>query len=402
MRGPRAGLALALALAATTSVGAPWRFGEPVPVSPHHGEGVFHHLESAGRRNLAVDAGTAGVAWEDNHTGTSQVYVAFATGDGGFDAPRRVSRSRPAYEPAIAALGEGAFAVVWEEADAVWLRRVARDGMGPARRLAAPARQASIDARGGRAHAVWGSRRGEHARIMAAPVRVTEGGMEAGAAAAVDGDPPAADQLYPSVVLTAAGVVVGWEDRRAGHTRIYTSFAPRGEAFGAARPLNDLPPPISAQYGAGTGAARVALARAGVRRVAAAWMDKRDFRGGYDIYAALSGEGGARFGPNELVQDMFGSTIAQWHPALAAGPGGRVAVVWDDDRDRTSDLWLSWRRPGGWSEDLAVPGASGAGEQSNPAIAIDADGDLHVAWLSQDEKHGPTRLWYVKGTVTSD
>jgi hypothetical protein len=126
-------------------------------------------------------------------------------------------------------------------------------------------------------------------------------------------------------------------------------------------------------------------------RIASAWMDKRDFQGGYDIYAALSADGGQDFGPNELVQDPFGENQPQWHPAIAVGPQGRVVAVWDDPRDGSPDLWLSWRDVDAWSDDLAVPGAHGPGAQEHPAIAIDAEGRLHLAWVDRSEEGSRVR-----------
>ena len=56
---------------------AGWNFSPPLDVSPAPTAGVFHHLESAGRRNIAVSAGTVAVIWEDNHTGSPQIHVGF-------------------------------------------------------------------------------------------------------------------------------------------------------------------------------------------------------------------------------------------------------------------------------------------------------------------------------------
>lgn len=85
--------------------------------------------------------------------------------------------------------------------------------------------------------------------------------------------------------------------------------------------------------------------------------DKLDFESSYDVYGGFARSPNLTFGANEKVQDEFGNNFVQWPPAVAANGGGRVAVVWDDDRDGSSDVWLSWRNADGWSDDLAVPGA---------------------------------------------
>ena len=92
----------------------------------------------------------------------------------------------------------------------------------------------------------------------------------------------------------------------------------------------------------------------------AVWLDKRDFLSGYDVYAAFSSDGGRSFGRNLKVQDGFGENIAQWHAAVAANNQGRVVAVWDDDRDGNSDIWLANWTGKGYSDNVAVPAASGA------------------------------------------
>ncbi len=136
--------------------------------------------------------------------------------------------------------------------------------------------------------------------------------------------------------------------------------------------------------------------------MAAAWLDKRELAVGYDVYAAFSADGGAHFGRNEKVQDEFGNHISQWHASLAADAAGRAVVVWDDDRDGSADVWLSWRTGDGWSEDLAVPGASGPAIQSEPVIALDGNGDLHLAWLERTDPLAPTRLRYTVGRLRAE
>jgi hypothetical protein len=127
--------------------------------------------------------------------------------------------------------------------------------------------------------------------------------------------------------------------------------------------------------------------------VIAAWLDKRDFLSGYDVYAAFSHDGGRSFSRNLKVQDSFGDNVAQWHAAIVADQAGRVVAVWDDDREGASDVWLSDWTGKDFGDNLAVPGASGAGAQSDPVVHLDGSGTLHVAWLEKTESGG-TRLKY--------
>jgi hypothetical protein len=75
-----------------------------------------------------------------------------------------------------------------------------------------------------------------------------------------------------------------------------------------------------------------------------------------------------------------------------------LVVAWDDERDGDGNVMYSWLEAGEWSEDLPLPGADGAGEQTHPAITLDAQGNLHAAWVARDVVGGPTRLRYAFGS----
>lgn len=381
-------------LLAAPGASAQWEFGEPV-VAVAGTEGVFPHLEAAGRASLAIAPGGAvALVWEDNYSGSPQAYVAWGE-DGGFATREMISAGRQAYEPAVVAAGDRQFIMAWEQDGAVWLRMGAPGELGTAVKAGAGARQPTL-ARGpdGHVYAAWVDTAGRHGRVVVAHVS-TEGAVPRLAwEAPVETGDPEGDQLYPALAVSAEGVTVGFEDRRHGHTRLYTArLKEGGKGFTAIAQLNELRGGGNAPYGRGSGVTRLAL-DAGGGRVAAVWMDKRQFRGGYDIYAALS-HGDRPFGPNELVQDLFGENQPQWHPDVALSPDGtRVVAAWDDPRDGTPDVWISWRTgEGTWSDDMAPSGGSGAGSQTHPVIAFDHDGRVHAAWIDRPES-GPPRILY--------
>lgn len=407
----RAGLAV---LGLTVTAGAwatPWEFTAPLDVSGVR-PGVFHHLDSAGRKNIAVSENRVGIVWTDNRSGSPQVYAAFKDlrGDG-FTEPVRVSDGNAAYDPVIAALGGGRFILGWEQDETIWVRLAATAGnkcdLGPAVKLAdRVSNQVNIDVSSeAKIFAVWSQRSADsaHAHIHLARLTVDgDGRVRAGPVHRVDNHPPAADQLYPAVATTARGVVVAWEDRRHGHTVMLYSHSPDAERFRPPAQLNELPTPRGATYGRGTGVARVTLTRFGEAGVAAVWLDKRDFRSGYDPYAALSRDGGTSFGPNLRVRDEFGFATSQWRAAGAGHRSGLLAIAFDDSRDETFDVWLAWWQGEGWSGNVAVPGASGPGEHTSPVLAFDAAGDLHIAWLEREHSDAPNRLRYAVGRYKPD
>ncbi len=385
------------ALLAVPAQAAPWAFSAPLDITPEQ-PGVFHQLDSAGRKHVAVSGDTAAVVWEESRGGVSQVYIAFKPLSARVFSLLRVSDGATASVPVIAPLGDGRFLLAWEQDGDLYARAAEAAVLGAPVRLAQKASQPSLAALDKKIVAAWSGEQAGHPRIRIAHLVLDGQRVRVnGAVRDVDVAPPKAGQLYPDVALTPAGVSVAWEDRREGHTVLLHAFSKDGWRFGKPRTLNEQPSKRSEIYGKGTGAARVALAHHGKQGIVALWLDKRNFLEGYDVYAGFARDG-TRFGRNEKVQDDFGSNISQWHAALAADSRGRVAVVWDDDRDGTADLWLAWPSGAGqWSESQPVPIASGPGQQSSPAITFDAAGNLHLIWVERETLEAPTRLRYAVG-----
>lgn len=387
-----ASLVILASLWGATAIAAPWEFGEPVTVSASQ-PGVFHHLEAAGRQSIAVSAGTVAVVWEDNHDGTPRAYSAMRAANKNEFVQLRLSGTQEAYAPVVAALPQGGFVFAWEEDGHVWVRTGKTDGLGAALKLSqSEAAQITLGAGELGVFAAWAERSGKHMAIRCA--RLIPGSTLAAEPAYAVTAPQKDDQIYPALVVLRSAAVLAWEDRRDGRSVIFHTRTQDGKRFSSAQILNELRKrraPTSQPFGRGSGATRVVLARLDAEHVAAAWLDKRNFLGGYDVYAAQSESGGGRFRQNELVQDEFGNNIGQWHATIAAQPG-LLAVAWDDDRDGSSSIWLSWREASGWSENLAVSGAAGIGIHASPAMVMGEGGDLYLVWIEQQHTNAPTQL----------
>ena len=358
---------------------------QPITVSEVQ-HGVFQHFEDSGRTLMAVTKGTVGIVWEDNRSGTPQVYIAFKDkAVTAFTKPIQVSNIGPAYEPAIATIN-GRFVVGWEAKEHLWLRSVSTTHQGPVVTLGhAPGRQITLaSAPQQQAVAAWSEKDSKNYHIRVARLALENNTLKIDHNRAVDTSADRKEQLYPSVAVTTKGMVVAWEDRRQGATRIFTAFAPTGMAFEPYQLLNDFRYSRIRKYGSGTGAMRVVLSGDQKSNIMAVWLDKRDFVQGYDVYAAYSNDGGRTFGKNEKVQDPLGDNIPQWHPTLAMSPAGRIVAAWDDPRDGSPDIWFSYRDKQQWRGDDVWPGGSGDGAQTQPALVLEGE-KLHAAWL---DRHG--------------
>lgn len=386
--------AIALLSLFALPVQAGWEFSPPLEVGAAAGKKVFHHLESANRKALAESGGRVALVWEDNRTGDPRCWLALrkSGATAPFSPPQAVTAGE-CYEPVVQGMGGGRFVLGWEENGAVWIRMA---GKGRALKLsraeAAQISLAGVDER--TFHAAWAEQAGAYKRIMTARIVLEADSLKIEYRAPLEDRLPNDEQAYPALAASADGSVLAvWEDRRFKHTMIMAAHSRDGRKFSLPYRLIDVPQARARTLGAGMGSMRPTLAACGESCLAALWLDKRDFLSGYDVFAAFSHDGGRSFGRNLKVQDSFGDNFAQWHASIAANRAGRVAAVWDDDRDGTPDVWLSDRNGNEFSDNVAVPGASGAGAQTDPVIHLDASGRLHIAWLERTESGG-TRLWY--------
>ena len=397
-----AGTAVLFAIAGYGSA-QPWIFDALINVTANFGDGIFHHLESSGRRHVAVSGASVAVVWEDDHDGSPRIYLARkGLTDQAFEEPVRLSGVGEAYEPSLAAVAGDRFVVAWEEDGRIRARVAAAKRLGPTVILSeADAAQPSVAVDSNRVYLLRSQREGRFSRIRLKVLNVDDSLVLASRMdCAVDAAPPVDDQLYPVAAVAGAELVAAWEDRRPGHSIIMASVAVLEDACAFRAPVrvsDPLPGPPST-YGKGHGATRVALAAFGEKGLMAVWADKRNYETGYDIYAArYLGDG--RFGADAKVQDEFGDFARQWHPAIAGGIDGRLVAAWTDEREGDGDIMLSWLDGGEWSEDMPLAGASGEGQQTHPSIAIDAEGNLHAAWIERAAVDGATRLRYQRGVI---
>lgn len=367
---------------------AGWQWEAPLDVSTTRGANIFPHLESANRQGVAAAQGAVAVVWEDNRSGGPRCYAAIRPAGAAAFLPEFAFDTGQCYEPVVAPLDNGRFLAAWEEAGHVWTR-VLPDG-NALRLDTAGAAQVTLASGGSRIHAAWAEQAGRFRHIVVATLKLDDGQIAVEAVQPVEAARPIDEQAWPALVASGEGVVVAWEDRRDRHTVPRVSRGDAKHGFSASVPLTDPQPRRADGLGAGQGAMRPTLATWG-DSVVAVWLDKRDFLSGYDVYAAFEASG--RFGKNLRVQDSFGDATAQWHARVAAG-AGRLLAVWDDARDGSPDVWLANWEGAAFGDNLAVPAASGPGEQREPVAWLDETGALHLVWL--DRTAAGTRVRYAR------
>jgi len=384
--------ALLLALLAFP-VHAAWTWSEPVTVNPVQGAAIFPHLESANRQGIAVSGGTVGVVWEDNRSGSPRCYLATKQAAAAAFRPEVRLSKKECYEPVVLALGAGRFVAAWEEAGKVHARVWPR---GKVLELsAASAAQVTLARGGDTLYAAWAEQAGRFKRIVVATMALKGDTLSVKSAEPVEANVPVDEQGWPALAVAGDGsLTVAWEDRRHHHTVPMVSRSRDGRSFSPPLRLVDTRSGSVDGLGAGMGTMRPTLTAWGEQGVVAAWLDKRDFLSGYDVYAAFD-PGTRTFGRNLKVQDSFGDNMAQWHALIAGDGAGRLVSLWDDARDGTPDVWLSEWDGEAFGDDVAVPAAHGPGSQSDPVATLDASGALHVVWLDRDEAAG-TRIRYAR------
>lgn len=375
----------------------PIALAQPTDVSRVHGAKIFHQLEASGRKNIAVSGDWIGVVWNDNRGRFPQTYAVFKKlKDVKFAREIKLSNGKEAIEAGIVALEAGRFAVAWEQDGKIYASVVA-DGQAqkPSPLGLSQSRQVALAFGRAGLYAAWIEQAGRFGRVVVAELLPSAIDIKVGRKIMIENTQPRDEQLYPTLALSAGGLSVLWEDRRGGYTGIFASYSADLKSFTPPRQLNEMGAGAGRALGLGrgSGAMRPALAAMADKTVAAVWSDKRDFLSGYDVYGALSRDGGARFGANEKIQDSFGDSMAQWHPAIAAN-SNKLAVAFDDERDGTADIWLAWKAGDSWGDNIAVPGASGPGVQTSPSIALDAQDRLHVVWVERRTDGAASRLRY--------
>jgi len=139
---------------------------------------------------------------------------------------------------------------------------------------------------------------------------------------------------------------------------------------------------------------RVAAVADEFGNVYAVWQDARE--GNLDIYFAKSADGGLTFSSSKRVNDAQAAYATQQKPAIALGPNRELVVAWEDNRAAYEDfdIYAAISVDGGatFSQYVKVSDGSAGTRQLSPSVAIDGMGNVFVAWQDNRSGNGDIRL----------
>ena len=186
----------------------------------------------------------------------------------------------------------------------------------------------------------------------------------------------AADQANPALSLgTDDKLYVVWHDDRHGDWDIYASTSVDGINWSAPIRVND-PNEGNQIYPA------IVVDSRSPNYAYVAWQDDR--AGNQDICIATSSNGFV----TKTVSQITSNTSSQTAPAIAVDSANTAYVLWTDSRNASNDIYGAAGSP--WTN---VPIVTKAGNQSNPAIAVESAGSiLHMLWV--DQSSGNSDIYY--------
>jgi len=181
---------------------------------------------------------------------------------------------------------------------------------------------------------------------------------------------------FPTIAVDINGnIYVVWQDRRNdGSSHIYFAKSTDGGIY--------FEPNIRVDDSSHSGQGKPSIAVDANGNIYVAWEDWRNDNP--DIYFSKSTDEGASFEPNVRVDDTGSSTGMQNEPSVTVDTNGNIYVVWHDYRNNVSDIYFSKSTDGGTSfePNLRINDHVGSQYQGkyNPSIAVDANGNIYVAW----------------------
>ncbi len=253
-----------------------------------------------------------------------------------------------------------------------------------AARQSAPAIAAAPD---GTLYATWEDLRDGQWNIYL--TKSTDGGTTWSPNRAIRPAESSTSRRAPAIAAATGGMVyVVWEEDGPDTSDVDIMFASSSDG-GTSWGL-----PVRAAFDVSASEQRSpAVAFDGGGTLYVAWMDTR--AGNADVNVTRSMNGGSSWGLGMRVNDD--STLAdQSLPTLVAGASGHVYLAWADGRNGNDDIFFASSTNSGqsWSQNVKVNSDTGPATQTEPSLARDGLGNLHLAW--RDMRNGDADIFHAR------
>lgn len=216
-------------------------------------------------------------------------------------------------------------------------------------------------------------------------------------------------QLRPAVAVAPGGeFVVSWQDDQDENG--YFEILARGfTADGVQRFSREQPTPVNSVSSGQQVGPTVAIDGSG--RPVIAWQDDQDGNGYWQIHArGFTATGVPRFSLEAAAPVNRVGRGQQLAPVTASSSAGRFVVAWQDDQDGNGyhEILARGFNASGVQvfslEEPTVVNAVSAGQQVQPAVAMNATGAFVIAWMDDQDKNGfwevHARAFDANGTET--
>jgi len=181
-----------------------------------------------------------------------------------------------------------------------------------------------------------------------------------------------ADQCNPSIAMGGDNrLYVVWQDNRRGNWDIYGATSLNGISWSAEQQIAD----SDNDHNYNQINPALAVDSRSPSRAYVGWQDDR--AGNMDIYIAESSDA---FATNVCMQ-VTSNTSAQTDPAIAVDSSGTVHLLWTDARNTANGTDIYGASASPWTN---VPVISKAADQFSPQIVVESSGSvLHMLWVDR-------------------
>src|SRR6266849_3578646 len=186
----------------------------------------------------------------------------------------------------------------------------------------------------------------------------------------------------PRIALDAKGNInVVWEDDTPGNPDVFFTRSTDGGATFFPKPVNLSLLPLSNYPADYTDPPQIAVDTSG--NINVVW--KSDIPLGIFIVFTRSADGGATFSTPVIVSNNpTGSSIT---PQIAVDKNGNINVVWEDDIAGHSDISFNRSADNGATFPALKSLSRNIGNSNSPQIAVDLGGNINVVWENDSPGH---------------